>query len=321
MTKQYKLNAKVGAYNNVSGVTEYESLHLPTVSTGNKILDDGFETIYDYDKYLDPLIPEARNEFTDKVKTKIGESDFNKINEGLRAYIKSAFSESIELSILKASILNAFGKDLLTSKYSVSDDASQQLIKPTYFEKVDKYLEIPLDELISSKSIQYYQTVAVEITKKYYSRYLTELDPPESIEDNIIYGGCRNYMYDKNSRVKNAPDILSVYGGLGDGTLFFMHKLLNSYSINDRVAKHFMVMGANTRLAMLNLELSLVIDDLFSSFIVCEHFVDRQYEFLFLPNRQDIYIYERHASEIMTDFNLTNNLLNDNNSEEYNYWK
>ncbi len=83
---------------------------------------------------------------------------------------------------------------------------------------------------------------------KYYSRYLTHLAPLETIEDNIIYDGCRNYMYEKNSRVENASDVLSVYEGLRDGTLFFMHKLLNSYSINERVAKHFIVLNRSINL-------------------------------------------------------------------------
>jgi hypothetical protein len=303
MAKQRKLSTEIGDFNGVGGMTEHEAFFLPEVKGGTKVLDLGYEDIYGYE-LLGPIIENARTEFKKTVVKGIGEADFNKINKGLRSYVRSTSLPSETRDLLKASILNAFGEDLLTNLYDLSDAAIKQMIKPAYFEKVEAYLCTDKSKLIAAPSILYYQRKAVEITKKYYEIFLKTLDEPEDMYESILYLGFGNYRYYEEER-KGEADLLSVYGGLGESTYFFADQLLNSYSINNRVAEHFMVMGNNERRAMFNAEFSAVIDDLFSSFFVSKWFKAGQYEFLALPNRREIHLYERFSSDLITDFILT----------------
>lgn len=302
MAKQRKLSLDIGEYNDVGNVTEHEANFLPAVTKGTKALDLGFDNIYQYET-LGPIAAKSRGVFKKAVIKRIGETDFNKIERGLKAYVRSASSSSQKLIILKASILNAFGDNLLTRLYDLSDDSIKQIIKPEYFENIDKYLVIDRKDLIPVSSIQYYQKKAVEITRTYYSMFLDKLDEPEDIYESMLYSGFGNYNY--YEKEKNATaDMLSVYSGLGNASSFFANQLLNSYSINNRVADHFMVMGNNARRAMFSVQLPIIMDDLFSSFFVCKHFHLRQYEFLVLPNRNEIFIHEEMQNELMTRFFL-----------------
>ncbi len=302
MAKQRKLNTEIGTYNGVVGYTEHESFFLPEVTGGIKRLDVGHESIYEYE-LLDPLVENARNAFRKKVIKKIGELDYNKIRKGLKAYVRSSSSPSRKLKILKLSIIRAFGDDLLTRVYDSSDLESRQLIPEGYFEEINFKASIAENELIPIESIQFYQKEAVKTTVKYYSKFLRLVEEPIDIQDSILYAGFGNYDYYGPNRRK-VGDVISVYGGLDEPTDFYQSSLLNSFSINDRLANHFMVMGNNNRRAMLNAELPCIIGDLFSSFFVSEEFQDGQYEFLMLPNRYPTFITERHSSDLLSDFTL-----------------
>lgn len=304
MAKQRKINNNIGDYEGVSGVSEHAALFLPDVDKGVKILEEHYESIYDYD-ILKPLILQANKEFEEFTKQKISGDALTKINSGLVAYIKSAGSNAMELKILKASILRAFGNDILTKKYDLSDDGTKQIIKSNYFEKIEEYLRIDDLNLIPVKDIKLYQKKAVELTKKYLGYYLSKLDPPEDLYDTIIYSGRGNTQYYKKAK-KGIPDILSIYSGL-QGADYFANKLLNSYTINYRLAQKFMVSQNNKRRAMVNVKLPAMFDDLFSSFFVFENFSDGQFELLMLPNRNFLYISERFNDDIMSDFVISEN--------------
>ena len=301
MTKQRKLNTNLGDYNDVGGVTEHEAFHLPKVTSGIKKLDDGFDSIYEYENLL-PFVDSARAEFKVVVIKHIGETDFNKINKGLKAYARSASAYSEKLWILKASILNAFGEDLLTGRYEHSDEGTKQIVTPGYFENIEPYTALDQAKLIPANSIKYYQKKGIEITSKYYDQFLKSLEQEEEMEESHLYSGNGNYNYYLEERPA-AADLMSIYGGLGkESGIYFADQLLTSYSINNRVADHFMVMGDNARRCMVTSEFLSRIDDLFSSFFVCKYFKERQYEFLLLPNRNNLYIHERMSNEILMDF-------------------
>lgn len=163
-SKQKKYNSKVGDYEGVSGVTEYESNGLPTPYSGIKVLDPGFETIWDYDK-LYPLVKKARKDFAKDLRLKIDQEDILKINSGLNACVKSSTKFSYDLNLLKASILNAEGEDILVRLYQISDEEVRQMIRKDFFEDLSE-LKVDGCWLIDPKSILNYRRLAIRYTER-----------------------------------------------------------------------------------------------------------------------------------------------------------
>lgn len=308
MAKQKELNNNIGNYGWVRGVTQYESNFLPSVSGGTKELDSGFDNIYGYEDYLEPIVQKSRAAFNKAISKQISADDLKKINDGLEGYVKSSKDNSKNLKILKASVLKAFGSDMLTTIYENCDAGVKQIVPASYFEDLAKYLKVPEDQLIDPQSIRKYQKKAIQVTIKYFSMFLKKMGDEElSIDQTAIYRGQGNYKYYDNAFRGSTADILSTYGAIPESTEFFERQIFNSYSINRRLAEHFMVMGGNRRRVMLVAEFSAIIPNLFSSFFVCDLFKERQFELLTLPNSKRIYITERLHTKIMTEFNLTEN--------------
>ena len=94
------------------------------------------------------------------------------INSGIKDYVMSSIKKSYNLDLLKASILNANGHDLITHKYDISEEDVKQIIPTTYFEKTEDFLSIDNSWLIKSNNVLYYQDKAKYYTKKYYQSFI-----------------------------------------------------------------------------------------------------------------------------------------------------
>lgn len=304
MAKQIKFTNEIGTFNGVEGVTEAESIHLPKAEKGTKELDLGFETIYGYEK-LEPLINNARKSFQKEISKKIDPLDLEKIASGLKEYVRSSTRFSYNLDLLKASIANAYGYNLLTHRYDSADEATKQMIAISYFEKIDNLITIDDCWLIKPKSIKYYRNRAQYYTQKVISKFLTENDE-EDEEHFCLYRGQGNFKYYKNEIAKNLGDTISTFTGIGsEPTQYYERQLLNSYSLNNRVAEKFMMQKNNQRRLLLTAEYNCIKDNIFSSFIVSDIFVEGQYELLALPSKNNIFITEDANDELSAEFHLS----------------
>lgn len=302
LRKQKKFTNQIGDFNGVEGMTEAETLHLPKDIRGTKQLDDGFDLIYNYEELM-PYVLKARVSFQKDIEKKLSQNDIEKINSGLKDYVFSAVKKSYNLELLKASIINAFGKDLLTLNYFGAGEEVKQIIQPKYFENIDNYLDINSCWLVNPESIIYYQKRAVKYTKDVLTKFYLKLN--QDFDDACVYRGQGNIKYYKNKMVENSSDIISTYTGITEPFPFFERQILNSYSLNNRVAEKFMMHKNNTRRAFIVAELNCIIDNIFSSFIISDIFIDGQYEFLCLPNEKDLFIVEDDNDEICAEYRIS----------------
>lgn len=300
MGKQKKFTNEIGDFNGVGGMTEAESLNLPKYIKGRKALDLGFETIYGYE-FLNPIIEKTRKDFIDDIKTKIGNNDIAKINSGLTDYVFSPNKKSYNVELLKCSLVNALEGNILKYNYEIADEGIHQIIPKNYFEKLDDFYLIDKSWLVKEKNILYYKEKATEYSLKALLDFFAETGEPEI----SLYRGFGNSKYHKNSRKDNNADIISAYTGITEPTLYFENKLLNSYTLNRRVAETFMMHQNNTRKAFVEAELNATLENVFSSFLVSDIFDDGQYEFLCLPNVNDLYISETVNDSICAEFHIS----------------
>ncbi len=293
MAKQKRYTKEIGTYDGISDVNEFESNLLPTPQNGIKILEPGFEPIWQYDKHLNPLLIQARTDFKREITTTIDSGDLLKINNGLKDYVKSSSTPTNNLNLLKMSILNTFGNDILTSLYSICDDSTKQIIPPSYFENINK-LNSTDDLLISSKSIKKYKELAQKYTYDVLVEYIDNCESllEDDIEDLIVFRGQGNHRY-YNNNIKSHADTLSIFTGVGSHSIsYFERQIFNSYTINERVAQTFMVNNKNQRRVILSAYFETIKENIFSSFIVSDLFIDGQYELLCIPNQNNLYISE-----------------------------
>lgn len=303
MGKQKKLTNEIGDFNWVGGVTEAESLFLPKMIKGRKELDIGFESIYDYDLLI-PIITRTQIKFNDDVRSNIGSTNLNKINLGIKDYILSTRKKSDNLDLLKASILNALGDDYLTYNYDNCDDDDKQIISKKYFEKNDDLLKIEKSLLIDPKSILYYKNKACEYSINALEEFSSNFETP----DPYIYKGIGNITYYKNNKKDNSPDFISTYTGIIGKHHYFESRIFTSYSINQRVAEHFMMSKNNTRKAIIKAEKECIWKNIFSSFLVSDLFEERQYELLCLPNANNLYIIEDVNDSLCAEYYISDTL-------------
>lgn len=327
-------------------INDYELHSLPTPKEGPYILDEGFDVIYGYDKLLN-LVKATQEQFRKEILKIIPVEDLDKIESGIKEYVypcKEAFKMK---DILKASILNCYGKDLLTQNYDLENDDIKTIIKPYYFENLEKLFE-PDFVLIPNESIKTYRQCAQKHSMDCISNWLKILKDDKiekKFEDLEFYRGINNFKYfkteiKKNKELKNERrnideafpkkkgiikliteieskyplDYLSIFSGIGkEGFPFFERQLLSSYSLNSRVSEKFMVaigkIGKNntnkntsTRRSIISVNISIVIRNMFSSFIVCDKFIEGQYEFLTLPSVKDLFIFEEVNDMINAEF-------------------
>lgn len=304
MSKQKKITNQRGDFNGVSDITELESRFLPKADKGRKILDDGYDKIYEYE-LLEPIILDARERFKEKILSEIGQNDLDKINKGLADYVKSSRVATENLLTLKKSILNAFDEDILTSKYYYSDDATKQLIKDNYFEDIEEILKNDYP-IISKDSIQKYKEIASIYTEKALIDFFKSSEQYD-LNSEHIYRGLGNIGYEKNKFTDNIPDFLSVFTGVEEPIPYFENKILNSYSLNRRVAEKFMVSKNNRRKVFVEISFDSVIINVFSSFIVSEMFEYSQFEFLCLPNQNDLFISQTVNDSLCAEFYISGN--------------
>ncbi|QSE96510.1 hypothetical protein [Fulvivirga lutea] len=306
MPKQRKYTKAIGTFKWATNVTEYDVEGLPNPEKGIKALDPGFETIWNYE-FLMPLVEKARKKFFKKVTNKLPQNDLIKINDGIRDYVKSSTKTSKSLDILKASILRAHDEDLLTRNYDFADSEVKQIIKPNYFENVGPLLSIDKSLLINPDSILKYQKLAIKYTKKVLYRFIkADHTIFNDIDDMIVYRGQGNVKYYKNDISKNFADTISIYTGIGmEGFPYFERQIINSFSINSRVAEAFMVRDKNNRRAFIKARFIDVMDNLFSSFIVSDLFEEGQYELLLIPGKEQLFIQEVINDERSAEFRVS----------------
>lgn len=302
MKRQKKFTNEIGDFNGVGGVTEAESLHLPKDIRGTKQLDDGFDTIFSYQKLM-PLVLKARVSFQKDIENRLSQNDIEKINSGLKDYVFSSVKKSYNLDLLKASLVKAFGEDLLIQNYHFASEEVKQIIPEKYFEDISNYLDIDSSWLINPESLIYYKNRAVKYSKDILKKFYLMLN--DDVDDVYIYRGQGNIKYYKNKRLENSSDIISTYTGITEPISFFERQILNSYTLNNRVAEKFMMHKNNTRRAFIAAELNCIIDNVFSSFIVSDIFVDGQYEFLCLPNENDLFVVEEENDEICAEYRIS----------------
>lgn len=306
MGKQKKFTNQKGDFNGVDDVTESESIFLPKAEKGTKELDEGFDTIYGY-QHLKPLVTQARINFKNDIIQNIEQIDVDRINSGLQDYVYSSTRFSYNLELLKASILNSLGPDILTHNYKYSDEATRQLIPFSYFENVEELLYIDKCWLIKAESIKYYKSRATHYTKEVISEFL-KLNEDEGDEENFcVYRGQGNVGYYKNDLAKNFSDTISIFTGVGeDAVSYFERQVFNSYSINKRVSEKFMMQKNNQRRLLLTAEYNCIKENIFSSFIVSDIFEDGQYELLTLPSDNELYLTEDVNDTISAEFHISN---------------
>jgi len=294
--KQKKLNNEIGNFDWVHGVTEAESQFLPKAIKGRKGLDEGFETIYNYDK-LKKIVSKTQQNFDDDIRSSIPNEDLERINLGLTDYVKTS-KPSENLNILKASIMNAFEGNILKDYFESTDIAERQMISKHYFEPIDHLNNINKDEFINPKSIIDYKNKAT----LYSIKALEEFDDFSEIPDPLFYRGIGNVDYHKNI----TTDFISTYTGAED-SLFYESKILNSYSLNSRVAEHFMMSKNNERKALIKAEKESLWQNIFSSFLVSPIFSENQYEILCLPNNDQLFITEDVNDALCAEYYVWSN--------------
>lgn len=300
MKRQKKFNNIIGNFNGVENITEPESLFLPKNMKGVKLLEEEYDSIFAYD-ILQTLIEDSRKSFEDDIRCNIRKRSFKQINSGLEDYVKSSTFKSHNLDLFKASILNALGEDILTHKYDVADENTQQIIPRTYFENVEELLKIDKSWLIKSKDIVFYQNKARYYTEKVLSEFYKN---ESNLEFIPAFRGQGNIHYYKNDMKNNKSDIISIFSGIKEPIPFFERQILNSYTINFVVADKFMLNRYNQRRAKLIAELDVIIENTFSSFVVSNIFQDRQFEILTLPNEKDLFIFEDKSDELSAEFHI-----------------
>lgn len=301
--KQKKLNNIKGNYNGVEDITEAESVVIPKDSKGTKTIEEEYKTIFDYE-ILDGLVNEYKQDFVDNIKSKIGNKNFNRIESGLKEFTQSASSKSLNLQLLKASILNAYGENFITSKYECCSEEIKQLYPKNYFENVEGFLEIDKSWLIKDKYIIKYVEKAQKHSQKVLLKF-TEKTKFFDFDAAQLFRGYGNSQYYKQEISEDKLDFLSVFSFLGEPIPFFERQILSSYSINFRVAEKFMILRNNERKALVKLDLEKSIENTFSSFIVSDAFVENQYEFLCLPNSNELNISQDKVDEYTSEFTIT----------------
>lgn len=319
MSKQRKFSDKKGDFNGIEDITEVESHHYPIDQRGRKGLDESYESIYEYE-ILEPIVIQTRIDFYNETKSLINTEDLTKIEEGLKDYVKSANTTTKKLSLLKKSILNAFGNDLLTSKYFYSSEGIKQIINQNYFEDYSQLTKKKSQHLISRKSIEIYKERATHFTVKALIEYFEKSEQCD-YEDARVHRGIGNVKYEDNDRNKNKFDFISTFTGILEPISYFESKLLNSYSLNRIVAEQFMISKLNTRKAFVEIEWKCLVPNIFSSFIVSDIFDYEQYEFLTLPNQNDMFIVEDVNDSICAEYYISDSEMKKNRVVRKNYDK
>ena len=300
--RQKKLNNIKGDFNGVEDITEAESVVIPKDSSGTKVIEEEYKTIFDYE-ILDNLVNEHKQDFVDDMKTKIGNKNFNRIESGLKDFTKSASSKSLNLQLLKASILKAYGENFVTTNYESSGEDVKQLYPKNYFESMESLLEIDESWLIKEKHILKY----AEKAKKHSEKILLKFSEKTDLFDfdaSYIYRGYGNPQYYKQNISEDKLDFLSVFSFLDEPMPFFERQILSSYSLNFRIAEKFMILKNNERKALVKMDLEKSIGNVFSSFIVSDAFVQNQYELLCLPNSNSLNIIQNRVDEYTSEFTI-----------------
>lgn len=307
--KQITFSREIGEYNGVKGYTQSEAFHLPkSKSKGRKGLSNTLKTAYDIERlniYRDKCIAA----FEKHTARHMDNAELEKINAGIAAYVKSSVSTSDELNLLKASILNAFGFDFLTGKYQSHDPHAVQIIKPSYFESTEALRKIDGKDLIAEQQVRYYIKLAQSFTKRYLGFFFKNHEIENELEEVTIYRGKGNKAYYKKQRNNNKPDKLSIFSGLHEAYPYFEESLLTSYMVINHVAEEFMIDNKNLRRTLTLIPFRLLLPNIFSSFVVSGDFDqkndDAQFEILALPNSNDLYITTRLATQLYTEFKIS----------------
>jgi hypothetical protein len=243
---------------------------------------------------------------------KIGLLDYEKIEDGIRHYVRSSTNLSKKMALLKKSLLAADPNIIEAPLQGIDFDAIQHLI-PDFVEDFngELYGKIKSIDLINPKSLREYRKYATSLTKKYLKMHTTYCRNKHKgssftnqYDEIIVSRGFNNTRYYK---AKNkGPDILSHYtSSFNDCDVFFERALFTSYSICSRTAENFMVAADSERRAIIHGNISMVDSRIFSSFIVSNAFLDLQYEILALPSSSPLYLHKEPFNEIEQAFQLT----------------
>jgi uncharacterized protein YlxP (DUF503 family) len=299
---QKKFNDGEGTYNGVSNITEAESLHLPKIEFGRKKMTDGYEKIFEYD--LLPRIVEATRKKFNRAIKKIDSQDLEKITRGIAGYIESTKRKSNDRDILKASLLNYLGDDVLVRDLESVDIEREVKIESKHFEDIGKYLKINSELLIKPKSLEIYIKNARKYTLEGIERFIKKAEE-ESDHSFMWYRGLGDVKYYDRKRSKNKPDFISTYKGFKDPCRYFENKLLNSYTLSFHVAEKFMRSAFNQRRCRISCDYRPMIENLFTSFFVSDLFDNGQYELLLLPNSNELYITDTSLHPHFYEFHIS----------------
>jgi len=293
-------------------LNDYDLSFLPTPAPGPFRCEENLVEVFDLEFFDKAMLNKSRQEFQGAAIKAIGFDDFQKIENGLAAYVFSAKSKEKELLILKKSLLQ-FDFDWLESFKSQTSYLDIQHLRPDDLEKFEPVLYDPIDasELISVKSLLKYMKLATRITTKYlhkYTAYSFKKNNGNSLtneyEDILVSRGFSNSKYYMPDNTK--PDIISYYQTSQiEGDVFFERSLFSSYSICSRSAEHFMVAFNSRRRGIMRGYISVIDYRIFSSFIVSPAFYDLQFEILALPSVNPLYVYSDPENEIEQSFKIS----------------
>jgi hypothetical protein len=292
-------------------LNDYDLSFLPTPAPGPFKCEENLVDIFDLEYFSPKLLAKTRNEFQKAVIKAIGLIDFKKIENGLFSYVFSAKDKSLELLLLKKSLLQ-FEFDWLNSfkDYILHHDI--QHLRPDDLEKFESDIYNSIDQslLISIESLNKYMKLATRITTKYlkqYAAYSKKKHNGNSLTNEyseiLVSKGFNNSKYYMPDNT--APDILSFYlKSQKEGDIFFERSLFSSYSICNRSAEHFMVAFNSRRRGIMRVDIAAIDYRIFSSFIVSPAFYDFQFEILVLPSVKPLYVYTDPENEIEQSFKI-----------------
>ena len=117
-------------------LNDYDLSFLPTPAPGPFKCEENLAEVFDLEYFSPSLLAKSRHEFQKAVIKAIGLTDFEKIEKGLSSYVFSAKSKSLEMLLLKKSLLQ-FDIDWLESFKAHTSFLDIQHLRPDNLEKFE----------------------------------------------------------------------------------------------------------------------------------------------------------------------------------------
>jgi hypothetical protein len=312
-TSKYQKDLKIER-ENPDDLNEYEENFITSPVDGPYLSDPIFDTYYRFEFFNTYLIEKSIQEFKLAIKRrKINPMDFEKIENGIKAFTNSSTKFNRELALFYKSVLKSY-PEILFLKLRRQEEHVKQLIKEDYFESFDKLNSFVITdlEMISKKSLDIYSKCATIITNKILNEWVTysnEMDGDnswtEKYDEIRIYRGINNKAYYNKS--KSNTDFLSLYKSLDDDFPYFERNLFTSYTLSPNLAEQFMVGNPkkrSERRVMIETDPEGIDGRVFSTFLVSPNFRESQFEFICLPEINDLKIRTELDNELQANYIL-----------------